>query len=137
MHRDRGRMAAVVVAASLCFAATAPWAASGAAPKATGSWSHVAGKAKSLHFAVTFAVKTVGFNIQLPGSRKAASVTAPRGFQCRVDLLLVLDCHGTLAANHSAAGTVVLEAAAPAHNLGGHLHGFTGAVGVDGTMTGP
>jgi hypothetical protein len=45
-------------------------------------------------------------------------------------------CHGTLAANHSAKGTVVLKAKAK-HHLGGDLHGFTGGPGIDATMTGP
>jgi hypothetical protein len=136
MHSSLLRRILAVVVVVACTAVLIPAAVASAAPSGKGKWSLVAGKPRSVRFTVSFSVKTVGFNIKLPASVKADNVTAPSGFQCQVTFFLLVMCHGTLAANHSAKGTVVLKAKAK-HHLGGQLHGFTGGPGIDATVTGP
>jgi hypothetical protein len=128
-------MFGLATAASVFALATASGAPAAAAP-AKGHWSFVQGQPKKVKFTVSFNVRTVGFDIKLPSNVMATGVTAPHGFSCHVTFFLLISCHGTLAANQSKSGVVVLKKNAR-RGIGGHLHGYTGGVGVDGTMIGP
>ena len=126
----------LAAAVSTLVLAGLPAVAPAAGGQASGHWSKVSGQPKSVKFTVSFKVHTVGFDIRLPSSVKATGLSSPRGLGCHVTFFVLVSCRGALAANHGASGVVRLNKNVPSR-LGGHLHGYTGGVGVDGTMTGP